>query len=95
MTDIPIADTNIKGLRWRDMITIIVCTASIVATILGAMSSIKSDIRDIKSDGRIYELKIVTIETTLKALQVQIDAIRNDVYVNRMNIQQNIKPTGN
>ena len=85
----PLIESNIKGLRWRDLFAIIGCTASIMIAVL----SIKSDVKEIKSaivaDARVYELKFMTIETTLKALQAQIDVIRSDVYINRKNIEIN------
>lgn len=91
MIDRPIADSNIKGLRWRDLITIVVCTATIVASVLGVMSSLKSEIRTIKSnnvsDSRLIELRLSTAEATLRALQTQIDGLRTDIYINRRNIE--------
>lgn len=75
----PIIESNIKGLRWRDLIAIIACTASVMVAVL----SIKSDVKEIKTiiaaDARVNEIKFSTIETTLKALQVQIDVLRVDI----------------
>lgn len=91
METIPIADQQIKGLRVRDLIVIITCTASIVVTVLTAYFNLQSTVTKNtifnSGEAKVYELRLSIEEATSKALQLQVDALKTEIFISRRNIE--------
>lgn len=82
---------EIRGLSWKALITLIICTASIVGTVLGTYNSLDRKIDDVKqqkiSDDRLNEYRLRTIEVQLDATKTQVEALRQQVAENRRTMQ--------
>lgn len=86
-----ISDAQIKGLRVRDLLTIIICTASIVGSVMGGILTLKNDIKIIIKDRsyetRINESRFLIIEASLKTVQSQVESNKNAININSLQIE--------
>ena len=69
----------------------IAAIGSIIVTIMVNYYSLRSEIRDVSSDFKLYDLRIKILETTVDKMQLDID----DLKQNQKNYdQQAVKQTG-
>jgi hypothetical protein len=78
---------EIKGLSVKALVTLIISTVSIVATVLGTYNSLDRKIDDVRqqkiSDDRVNEMKITNLEVQIKALEAQNKDLQQQINENR------------
>lgn len=83
----PIGDRNIPGLRVRDLITILGCTVSLLLTGAAAYYNVMRRMDKIE-DTRYLELRLQVLESSTQAVQKKLEALEQDVNINRRIIKQ-------
>lgn len=83
---------EIKGLSWKNLISLIIATVSICTTVLVSYSSLTAQIvrvrseaqsdkeilkQAVESDKKYTELRFLVMDKTLTLLQLQIDDLKN------------------
>lgn len=75
-----IEQKEIRGLSVKTLLTIIVCTVTMVSTTLGTYFSIQSSIREIRlekqGDDKYLDLRLRTIEIRQSALELQLKELQ-------------------
>lgn len=88
----PIEQKEIRGLSIKGLITLILCTVSICGTVLGTYNSVINRIDQMRTekigDDKVIDLRIRSLEETVKANRTAIDELRRQVSENRRAIQQ-------
>lgn len=73
--------SQLRGITIKNMIVTIVCTATLVSTMMGAYFGIKSDIKDIRDNQNTYnkitDLRLKAVEDRQNLLELQISDLKN------------------
>jgi hypothetical protein len=73
--------SQLRGITIKNMIVTIVCTATLVSTIMTAYFGIRSDIKDIRDNQNTYDkitdLRLKAIEDRQNLLELQIRQIKD------------------
>ena len=88
----PIENREVRGFNVKNIVTLVACTASIVATTIGSYQSLKAQISDVQtstdsqikmnkqenaSDWKYNDLKMKTIELSIATLELQIKELKD------------------
>lgn len=72
--------SQLRGITIKNMLVTIVCTASIVTTVLTTLFSLKSDIKDIRDNqstyNKITDLRLKALEDRQNIFEVQIQQLQ-------------------
>lgn len=73
--------SELKGITIKNMIVTVICTATLVITIMGSYAGLKAEISDVRHDqsehDKITDLRIRVVEDQQKILSEQIKELQN------------------
>lgn len=79
----PIESKELRGISIRTMLTVIICTGSIMLTVLGTYFNLKADVTDVRvtkdSDAKLNDLKMRIMDQRIDAMGIQLKDINTRI----------------